>query len=363
MSDSSATLDDPVHSRIDTCPPSVTVVVPVRNEEAHISQTLGQLIDQDVHGINVEILVVDGESTDQTVAIVEQYVQRHPHIRLLTNPQRLSSAARNLAIKNSHSDYFIVIDGHCEIPNRRYFFDLIKAFEETGADCLGRPQPLEVSNASPLQRAIAIARSSRLGHHPESFIYSETAQPVPAKSVAVAYRRDVFDKVGLFDETFDAHEDGEFNFRCDQAGLKCYLDPKLTVKYFPRETLAGLFKQMVRYGRGRVRFAHKHPGNWGLGSLVPAAFVLFVVVGGLAAIVFPISRPLYATALGFYLIVLEISAFTFAWKERTPSMLLGIPLILATVHVGAGIGVISELFRIRKRTSEVVRQSSCPFST
>src|SRR5690606_13199818 len=109
-------------------------VVPVRNEEAHIERTLDQLIDQDTCGIDVEIFVVDGESTDQTAAIVERYVQRHPQIRLLTNPRRLSSAARNLAIKNSHSDYFIVIDGHCEIPNRRYFLDLVEAFEETGAD-------------------------------------------------------------------------------------------------------------------------------------------------------------------------------------------------------------------------------------
>src|SRR5690606_14914839 len=136
--------------------------------------------------------------------------------------------------------------------------------------------PLDVTDATPLQRAIALARSSRLGHHPESYIYSDQPLFVPAKSVAVAYRRQVFENVGLFDASFDAHEDGEFNYRCDEAGLACFLDPKLTVKYSPRNSLAGLFRQMYRYGRGRVRFAKKHPGNWGVGSLIPALFVVYV---------------------------------------------------------------------------------------
>ena len=183
-----------------------------------------------------------------------------PQSSCSTTPSDCRAPLAILVFSISSSDYVVIIDGHCEIPTTRYFHELVDAFEESGADCLGRPQPLDISDATPLQKAIALARSSRLGHHPESFIYSNEAQFVPAKSVAVAYRRRLFDQVGMFDETFDAHEDGEFNYRCDQAGLKCYLAPKLTVLYHPRNSLSALFKQMVRYGPRASAVLTKAPG-------------------------------------------------------------------------------------------------------
>ena len=229
---------------------SVTVIVPVRNEENAIARTIQQLLEQQREGLKLEILVVDGRSTDKTRDIVAQYAAQHPEIRLLDNPKRLSSAARNIAIRESDSNYVVIIDGHCELPTRSYFYDLVDAFERSGADCLGRPQPLDVSKATTLQQAIAAARSSPLGHHPDSFIYTNEEVDCPAGSVAVAYKRSVFKSVGLFDEQFDACEDYELNHRIDKAGLRCRLIPKLTVKYEPRKTLSGLFQQLYRYGRG-----------------------------------------------------------------------------------------------------------------
>ena len=326
---------------------SVSVIVPVRNEAECIASTLDQLLDQELDGIDLEILVVDGQSTDDTPEIVQRYVERYPSIRLLENPRRLSSAARNLAIEKSRSEYVVIIDGHCEIPTRRYFIELVDAFEESGADCLGRPQPLDVTSATPLQLAIAVARSSRLGHHPESFIYSDQPQFVPAKSVAVAYRRGVFDRVGLFDESFDAHEDGEFNYRCDRAGLRCYFVPALAINYFPRTSLTGLFKQMVRYGRGRVRFSRKHPGTWGLGTLIPAMFVLYVALGGTLALLVPGIRVPYAVGLAVYGVALLLSAAQRARENREGGMLIRVPLVLLAVHLGAGVGTLLEIFQPR----------------
>ena len=120
-------------------------------------------------------------------------------VRILDNPKLLSSAARNVGIRESQGEIVIIVDGHCEISDRRYLRKLADAFARSGADCIGRPQPLDVAGATLLQQAIAAARSSRLGHHPDSHIYSRTEKFVPALSVAVAYRRDVFDRVGHFD--------------------------------------------------------------------------------------------------------------------------------------------------------------------
>ena len=256
----------------------LSVIIPVRNEEAHISEVLNRLLVQQYETGKLEILVVDGLSTDATPQIVQEYVKKHPHIRYLENPKKLSSAARNVGIQNAAGEAVLIVDGHCIIDNDDMLRNVSEAFSKSGTDCLGRPQPLEMKDATPLQWAIATARRSPLGHHPDSFIYSDQACFAPASSVAVAYRKSVFEKVGLFDENFDACEDVEMNTRIDAAGLKCWFDPAIAVRYVPRKTLSGLWTQMGRYGRGRVRLWRKHRHTASLKSFVPGFFVF--VVGG-----------------------------------------------------------------------------------
>ncbi|HKB40503.1 MAG TPA: glycosyltransferase, partial [Gemmataceae bacterium] len=198
--------------------PFVSVIVPVRNEAVFITKTLCQLLDQDYDPSRFEVIVADGESTDATADLVRALQARYPNLHLVSNPGRWSSAGRNAALEVSRGEIVVVVDGHCELENRRYLSDLVDAFERSGADCVGRPQPMDVSLATTLQRTIAAARSSRLGHHPESFIYSADEGFVRPQSVAVAYRREVFEAVGTFDERFDACEDVEFNHRVDRAG-------------------------------------------------------------------------------------------------------------------------------------------------
>src|SRR5947209_8774151 len=239
--------------------PFVTVVVPVRNEECYLEATLHPLLIQDYPADRYEVIVADGESDDGTVEIVRRLQEEHPNLRLVHNPRRLSSAARNLGVRLGRGDYVLVVDGHCDLQNLNYLRQMVTVFERHGVESIGRPQPLDVAGASPLQRAIALARSSRLGHNPGSFIYSDEGGFVPPQSVAVAYRRDVFDRIGYFDESFDACEDVEFNTRLDAAGGRCYFAPELTVNYHPRGSLRGLVVQMLRYGRGRAKLLRKHP--------------------------------------------------------------------------------------------------------
>src|SRR6266850_7222439 len=183
--------------------PFISVVVPLRNKDRHLASTLGQLVKQDYDPERFEVLVADGRSTDGTRHIVGDFQALHANVYLLDNPKRLSSAGRNRAIEGARGDIIVIVDGHCELQNERYLRDLAEAFERSGADCLGRPQPLDVTGATALQRAVAVARSSWLGHNPSSHIYSSRESFVRPHSVAVAYRREVFSAVGLFDEAFD----------------------------------------------------------------------------------------------------------------------------------------------------------------
>ena len=141
--------------------PYISVIVPVRNEAGHIQCTLTQLLAQDYDSQRYEVIVVDGQSTDGTWDIVAALQEKHGNLRLLRNAKRWSSAARNAAIRSAQGESLVVIDGHCEIEDRSYLIQLAHAFERSGADCVGRPQPLDVSNATVFQRAVALARSSR----------------------------------------------------------------------------------------------------------------------------------------------------------------------------------------------------------
>lgn len=337
------TVDRPGVRPRDSKLPMVTVIVPVRNEERHIANTLDQLLEQQYEGIAVEILVVDGRSTDRTRDIVTDYTQLHRHVRLLDNPGLLSSSARNVAIDQSQGDYLVVIDGHCEIPTRTYFQDLVAAFEKTNADCLGRPQPLDVTETTTLQKAIAAARSSPLGHHPASYIYSTDEVEVPAGSVAIAYRRSVFDRVGKFDPNFDACEDYELNHRVDRAGMRCYLVPKLAVRYHPRDSLIGLFRQLARYGRGRVRMLRKHPESFSPMAFVPAAFYAGVVVGPLVCWFVPVLWYAYGAIIGLYAAAVLLASAHAACKDRDLALLPRLPSVFLAVHLGSSFGVLREL--------------------
>ena len=323
--------------------PFVTVIVPVRNEERCLDATLRALLAQRYPPDRFEVLVIDGQSDDGTCDIVRRWQAQFEHVQLLSNPRRLSSAARNIGVSHARGDYLLVVDGHCELRNRDYLQSLVNVFERHGVESVGRPQPLEVAGASPLQRTIAAARRSRLGHNPGSYIYAADGGLVPPQSVAVAYRRELFERLGPFDESFDACEDVEFNHRLSQAGARCWLAPQLAVHYFPRASLAGLMYQMLRYGRGRARLLLKHPNTLSAGPLIPALFL--IVLGGSLALGF--ASPLFAALFCFtalaYSLAITSAGCGLALRQREPGLAPLFPAVFLSIHVAAGWGVLAEL--------------------
>jgi glycosyltransferase involved in cell wall biosynthesis len=337
----------PVHARPRAEPPPcllpfISVIVPVRNEERFIGRLLDQLLGQNYNPERFEVIVVDGESTDSTRSVVAALQARHPNLRLLPNPRRLSSAGRNRAIQTASGQYIVLVDGHCEVENSDYLLDLAEVFALTGADCVGRPQPLDFPGAPPLQRAIAAARASRLGHHPDSYIYSSVERFVPPQSVAVAYRRSVFDTVGLFDEDFDACEDVDFNHRVDAAGLRCFFSPRVKVRYHPRTTLRGLFQQMRRYGRGRLRLSRKHPETFTWAGFAPAAFLVAALLALPAALASGWLAAASATMFGLYGLAVLVTSVAIVLRKRDVKLLPWLLLVFPAIHFGAGFGILKE---------------------
>jgi succinoglycan biosynthesis protein ExoA len=321
--------------------PRVSVIVPVRNEADHLRAVLLDLAAQDFPAAGYEILVVDGASDDGTPDIVRELQGSVPNLRLFDNPKRLASAARNIGVRHAAGEFVVIVDGHCRVRDRHYLSRLVEAFEESGADTLGRPQPLRADAPTPFQRAVAAARRSWLGHNPDSAIFSDAARLVPADNVAVAYRRGVFDRVGLFDEAFDACEDVEFNTRVRRAGLSCYFTPATAVEYRPRATLGGLAYQMVRYGRGRARLGKKDPAAVTVPGLIPPVWLVWLAVGPvLGALALPLAVLYAATLTGYALVVLAESVRV--WRAERDVSFPRLPLVFAAIHAGFGWGYLRE---------------------
>ncbi len=239
--------------------PILSVVLPVLNEARDIGRLLGELKGQIPPAGGLEILVVDGGSTDGTRAIVAGLSQTWPALRLLENPRKLSSAGRNVGVRAARGSYVLFLDGHCALLRSDYLARVVALFESTGVACLSRPQPLLHLAEGAWARATAAARHSRLGHNPSSDIYGGTPAMTDPRSAGAAYVRSCFEQLGGYDERFDACEDVEFNHRLAAAGLRAYRHPDLTVAYRPRAGLSALWRQMIRYGRGRARLMACHP--------------------------------------------------------------------------------------------------------
>jgi succinoglycan biosynthesis protein ExoA len=319
--------------------PIISVVLPVRNEGRFIGSVLQELAEQDFPRGDYEVIIVDGESTDDTVAIASKYRDRFDHFQIVENPMRLSSAARNIGYRTSTGQFILYVDGHCRIPSKRLLADMVAIFDQNDVDALCRPQPQTAGPQTYFQHAVSLARASALGHALDSTIYNDQERTVPAASSGAMYRRDVFGKIGEFDEHFDACEDVEFNTRIDKAGLKAMISPKLTVEYAARTSLRGLFRQLYRYGCGRWQLFRKHPSTLGIGTIIPVLFVLGLFALPVAWLFSLKAGLIVSVPYVFYLITACAASLGIASRNRK-SLIFILPFIFFTIHFAFGMGFV-----------------------
>jgi glycosyltransferase involved in cell wall biosynthesis len=329
--------------------PLISVILPVRNEAQTLPALLASLEQQDFPGHNFEVIVADGRSTDDTPDVVRRFVsQSQADVKLVDNPGIRSGPGRNAGLHAARGEFILFIDGHCRIPSPHLLRDTVFLFEETRADCLCRPQPLLAPVGSKFGAAVAAVRATTLGHGRDSLIYDmELSGFVDPASSGAAYRRSVFAVIGNYDEAFDACEDVELNTRVRKSGMKAYTDSRLAVFYQPRTTLASLLKQMVRYGRGRVRLIFKHPDCLSLGQIAPAILIAWITAAIVTAIL-PISVAawllwLLGTPALLYAAVVLLTSVSLA-RESGLRLLYRAPVIYCAIHFGLGIGIWAETF-------------------
>ena len=282
--------------------PPITIILPTLNERHHIRDCLDSLFAQD-YGNIVEILVVDGGSSDGTRDIVSA---ESGVVRLLDNPRITAAAAMNIGIEACSTDLFLRVDAH-SLYATDYVSRSVATSIETGASVVGGPMRPEGTN--PFGRAVAAVTTSPLGIGPGRFHYGTELQEVETVYLGIFNKAEVI-AAGGYDETNLqwAAEDQELNYRIRTAGGRIILDPRVRSTYFPRSSPRALARQYHNYGMCKASTLRKHRTLPYWRPVVPAGMVLVIVVWVLLsfAVGLPTLAPLpllayalAAIALGF----------------------------------------------------------------
>jgi len=325
--------------------PDLTIVMPVREEADFIERSVGAVLDQDYPG-SFEVLVADGASTDGTREVLDRLAAADDRLSVLDNPDGIVPTGLNRALARSSGDVVIRVDGHCEVPPD-YARRCVDALLTTGADCAGGI--LRTEGGTREARAVALAQSSRLGVGSARFrTGARTGRYVDTLAFG-AYRREVFDRIGTFDEELVRNQDDEFNLRLTQAGGRIWLDPTICTTYWSRASVRGAFRQYFQYGAYKVRVAQKRRTVPSVRSVVPA-----LLVGGLGAGLFAGAArrdarlafgPLAAYAAGT-VVAAAVEG------RRDPEAAVLAPPAIAALHLGYGAGVWWGLWRWRRQFGE-----------
>ncbi len=320
--------------------PLVSIIVAMRNEEAFIRQCLDSLAAQDYPQHLLETLVVDGRSTDCSQGIVQAMQEQMPTLSLLDNEKRVSPAAFNIGLKQARGEVVIIISAHCYLAPD-YVSRCVEYLSKTDADCVGGP--IETIGERDTARAIALAMSSPFGVGDALFRYSREETYVDTLAFG-AYRREVFDRVGLFDESLVGSEDDEFNYRLRSSGGRLLLTPAIRSFYYGRRSFGALCGQYFRYGLGKIRVMVKHPRLVRLRHFVPSLFVLSLVLLALLGFVRPLFALLLGGVLGCYLIASLLASLRVAARHGWRLLPL-LPVAFACLHVAYGAGFLVGLLR------------------
>lgn len=312
--------------------PFASVVIPTLNEEDSVCACLDAVLAQSCR--EIEVLVVDGGSTDATLALVEDYAQRDHRVRCVPNPRRTQAAAMNVALGSLRSPYLVRVDAHSTIPTD-YVSRILDHFS-TGdwGGVGGRKDGVATSRQG---RAIVGALSSPIGvgnstyHHGVS---TQTVDHIPFGAYPVALAR----SIGGWDESILANEDYEFDYRIRQSGHELLFDPQIVIWWQTRERVKDLFAQYRRYGRGKAVVLSKHPESAALRHLIPAGVVIGLAA---SAAIAPVRPKLAALGIGGYLGLLGIG--TASCVDRVPRESIGyVPMSFAAMHLGYGLGLIEQ---------------------
>jgi glycosyltransferase involved in cell wall biosynthesis len=312
--------------------PFVSIVVPLLNEEATIGRLARSLLEQTYPHARYEILMADGGSTDRTLQLLRE-VDRDGRVRVLENPGRTAPAALNVLLSAARGDIVTRVDGHSFVAGD-YLERIVEVMETTGESVVGGPVQMEAD--TPFRRALVQALYAPVGVG--SVPYRTLRARAHVESLQTgSFRREVLDRVGVFDESLAVVEDLDMNTRIRKAGYRLLLDPAIRFWYVPRGSLSSLGRQIFTVGRVKAWILRKHPDIFKVKYVLPSLLVLAVSVAAALAL---LGRGRARELAAAFLAVYAGTVFGFA-LSRLPLLGAGalrLLAILPTLHLGYGLG-------------------------
>ncbi len=326
--------------------PTVTVIMPIRNEANFITRSLGAVLEQDYPGALLDVVIADGMSDDATREVIRALAAKHPAVpvTIVDNPGRIVPTGFNLALARARGDIIVRVDGHT-IISPSYVRECVEALQRSGADNVGGR--MDAVAEGPFGRAVARATSSRFGVGGARFHYSDREEWVDTVYMG-AWPRAVFARIGLFDEEQVRNQDDEFNYRLLERGGRILLSPRIQSRYYNRATPRSLWRQYFQYGFWKVRVMQKHPGQMSPRHFIPALFAGGLTVGIMLAPVSSVWAKIAALIGLSYLSANVGAAILIGVGEPILEALL-IPVAFATLHLSYGFGFLVGLVRFATR--------------
>jgi len=324
----------------------VSIVLPVHNEEKTISKTLESLLNNDYK--DIEIIVVDGMSTDSTMKIVEEYVSKYStNIKIFQNPKEYTPSGLNIGIQNASGKYIMIASGHATY-SENYISACIEAIESNLCDVAGGL--METLPRANTPKAIAI---SEVLKHPFGIGGAkyrtgvETNKYVDTVAYGI-YKKEIFENIGLFDERLIRNQDIEFNLRLKRAGYRIMLISQAKSYYLARDTFKKLWENnysngfWVTYSSKYVKRAYK------LRHLIPLFFVVYLLtllITWFIPIIPTFLKLLCVIPFLLYLTLVTTFSLKIAHKHRNFKLFFYSLITFLTLHTSYGIGSIFGLFR------------------
>lgn len=316
----------------------ISIIIPTYNEENEIVECIESLLNGDYPLDKIEFIIADGNSADQTVDRIRNFAAEHPDVKIkvVNNSNKTQGYGLNLAIQSAdpNSEIILRADAHSLYP-RNYVSDCAKTLIEVDADNVGGVM-VPIGKTS-RQKAVAFCMSHPLGVGNAKFHLGDYSGFVDTAYLG-CFKRDVFEKAGLFDPQMTPNEDAEFNMRIRKTGGKVYLNSNIKVDYFPRDSLVKLVKQYFRYGQGRCRTFKKHKAFTSIRQLIPPLWA----VSSLIFLAMSLTWPVFIMPLLVYVFALIIASGYGAFKKHDIAILLS-PVCFVIMHYAWGLGFLHQI--------------------
>lgn len=318
--------------------------MPCYNEQRTIRSLLVSIDRQTHPRQNIEVIIADGLSTDQTRQEIQKFKLENPNLSVMVvdNPKRSIPSGLNQAIDAANGDYIVRLDAH-SVPAADYVARSIAALEAGLGDNVGGFWEIQPGSDTWQARSIAKAAAHPLGVGDARYRVGGKAQEVDTVPFG-AFQRSLITRIGNFDESLLTNEDYEFNTRIRRAGGKIWFDPGIKSQYIARRDFSALARQYWRYGYWKVKMLRRFPESFRWRQLA-GIFVISFPLLALLGIWFSWASWLLLVEIMVYLLALISVGMQLAFKHRDLTLLWGVPMAIATMHFSWGTAFIWSMIR------------------